>query len=221
MGEIKPDRLFVPLSTRPFKWFENGAKRWEVRRYGGQFTHSHVYKGRIVELRKGYSSEEKIWGQIKEIISTKELERIFKNVPYHQIIPDANSSEEAIEKTTHILNGRNSDGYIAFKIDKNMEHIEIDDEFISDIESGRKETTIRRGFRNYETGPAIIFTEERKIPIIIKNVTYKFINQLTNYDARRDGFTNQTELIDTLDNFYPGINENTPITIVEFEVLQK
>lgn len=56
------DRLFVPLNKEPFEDFKSKGKTYELRSYGRNFTEKFVYKGRDVELRKGYSGES-LWGR--------------------------------------------------------------------------------------------------------------------------------------------------------------
>jgi GNAT superfamily N-acetyltransferase len=98
------DRLFVPLASQPFAWFESGKKLWELRKYGAQYTEKHVYDGRRVELRRGYSDRTRNhWGTIREVVLTIGLAEMFTKVPYNQVIPTAKSEKEAIEQAAHIL----------------------------------------------------------------------------------------------------------------------
>ena len=118
LEKIKFDRLFVPLSSNPYDWFESGKKEWELRRYGRQYNELHVRVGRLVELSKGYSSKNRLWGLITDIIQGKNLEEIFAQVHYTKILPEAISKENAIEIATTILRispEKNQD-LIAFKI---------------------------------------------------------------------------------------------------------
>ena len=54
MSNMNVPRVFIPLSTAPYNWFESGIKMWELRRYGRQYTERNIEKNKIVELRCGY-----------------------------------------------------------------------------------------------------------------------------------------------------------------------
>ena len=60
------DRLFVPLAERPYRWFESGLKTWELRTMGRRFNARHIRIGRVVELRRGYSTPDSLWGTVIE-----------------------------------------------------------------------------------------------------------------------------------------------------------
>jgi hypothetical protein len=99
------DRLFVPLSSEPYAWFASGSKQWELRKYGRQYTEKHVYPGRRVELRRGYSDKShSLWGTIDLIINASDLQNFFEQVPYEEVIPIASSQENAILQVSSILN---------------------------------------------------------------------------------------------------------------------
>jgi len=57
----------------------------------------------------------------------------------------------------------------------------------------------------------------RGIPVVIQSVRVKRVRELTEEDARADGFTSLQELADVLEWHYPGIQGSDVITILEFE----
>ena len=90
MTEVSKGRLFVPLSSEPYSWFLSGEKRWELRRYGRQYTVAHVREGRQVELRLGYRSQQQsLWGHIVRTVEANSLDSFFKEVPFRLVIPIA------------------------------------------------------------------------------------------------------------------------------------
>lgn len=109
------DRLFVPMNTDPWTWFRDGIKTWELRRMRGQFTTKHVRTGRRVELRRGYSTPDSLWGTIAEY-------RVFDSIHAAiyalgvQIIPYeiAHNRVEAVKHATKIL-GDEPGQFIAFR----------------------------------------------------------------------------------------------------------
>lgn len=221
LEKIKFDRLFVPLSSNPYDWFEGGKKEWELRKYGRQYNELHVRVGRLVELSKGYSSKNRLWGLITDIIRGKNLEEIFAQVHYTKILPEAISKENAIEIATTILRispEKNQD-LIAFKINFDIPKILLNPKFINDVKTGRKTTTVRKGYRDYHTRkPAIFCAGQETVPIEIESNKYIKFNQLTEEDAMNDGFSSLVELKSELKQFYSDIRDNTPVTIVKFNL---
>lgn len=98
------DRIFVPLSREPYAWFESGEKVWELRKYGRQFTEKHIYPGRRVELRRGYSDASRtLWGTIERVEKAVGIEDFFDKVPYSRVIPVAKSRADAAMMAKEIL----------------------------------------------------------------------------------------------------------------------
>lgn len=61
------DRLFVPLNSGPWHAFDRGEKTAEFRGVNNQFNPDTVYEGRTVELRRGYSTDDSLWGTITDV----------------------------------------------------------------------------------------------------------------------------------------------------------
>lgn len=66
-GEEQQERLFVPLNSEPWRAFERGEKGAEFRGVNNQFNRDTVVVGRTVELRRGYSTDDSLWGVITEV----------------------------------------------------------------------------------------------------------------------------------------------------------
>lgn len=119
IADTPTPRLFVPLANEPFQWFADGRKRWELRRYGRQYTERHVRIGRRVELRRGYSTEESLWGVITQTLRATSVPDLFGKLDYKTIVPTAKSEAEAIEIANKIL-GISDDSQtpvFAFRVD--------------------------------------------------------------------------------------------------------
>src|SRR5262245_24971523 len=91
----KTDRLFVPLAKQPFAWFRSGQKKWELRRFGRQYTRKHVRVGRLVELRRGYKGPDALWGEILDVVEANSVDDFYNKVHFKEVIPVANSREHA------------------------------------------------------------------------------------------------------------------------------
>ena len=98
------NRLFVPLNAEAFRWFASCGKRWELRKFGRQYTDKHLRLGRRVESRRGYSdAQQAIWGKIKNVHRASSLAEFFDHVPYLLVIPTAVDSNDAIAVAADIL----------------------------------------------------------------------------------------------------------------------
>lgn len=67
-------RLFIPLKTEPYTWFEQKLKKYELRNQKGQYNKNQLIKGRAVELRRGYSTNDKLFGTISEVYFFNDIE---------------------------------------------------------------------------------------------------------------------------------------------------
>lgn len=114
----KVDRLFVPLASLAYSWFASGDKQWEVRRLGRGFSLNHVRVGRRVELRRGYSTPDSIWGTISQVVTAESLEDLYQKINFAEAIPSAVDVGEAIVQTGLILrtDPREPLGIIAFRV---------------------------------------------------------------------------------------------------------
>jgi len=83
-----------------------------------------------------------------------------------------------------------------------------------------KTTTIRKGVRKYAVGHGELVCGERKLPIYISSVEYKTVHDLTNTDAKNDGFHSVQELREALLNIYPNLSIFEKISIVYFEITE-
>lgn len=109
------DRLFVPLSTEPYRWFERGDKDVELRTTGGQFTRKHVREGRAVELRRGYSTDDSLYGEVGEVRTFETLSAVFDAIDYQRILPEADSRTDALKQAREIV-GDAEEAFIAFQV---------------------------------------------------------------------------------------------------------
>jgi len=114
--ETPADRLFVPLASGPYEWFGSGAKEWELRKLGRQYTPKHLVVGRRVELRRGYSLGNSLWGNLAEVRQAGSIREFFESVHYALVIPPAKSLAEALATAEGIL-GAADVPVIGFRVD--------------------------------------------------------------------------------------------------------
>ncbi|RLE46190.1 MAG: ASCH domain-containing protein [Candidatus Methanomethylicota archaeon] len=105
-----------------------------------------------------------------------------------------------------------------------MERINFDPEYVNLILEGEKTTTVRRGIKSYPVGRLVELTVNNSTVFAlakVKKVVVKRVKELTDEDARRDGFGNKSELIEALRRIYGGIRDDEFVTVVHFELAKR
>ena len=100
--------------------------------------------------------------------------------------------------------------------------INFDEEYVEAIRSGEKVTTVRRGIKSYPVGRIVELTVNYR-PFArarVDKVVVKRVKELSDEDARRDGFSSRDELIKALKRIYGNINEEEFVTVVHFTVVE-
>lgn len=91
------------------------------------------------------------------------------------------------------------------------------------VESGDKRLTVRQGHRPIELGPLELKSAEpvgderiKKI-VNVTRVIYTLLKNVTDKEARQDGFLGQADLATGLRSFYPEITDNDEVTLVYWD----
>ncbi|MEM4464205.1 MAG: ASCH domain-containing protein [Ignisphaera sp.] len=102
-------------------------------------------------------------------------------------------------------------------------HIMIKKEFGEHILSGKKTTTIRLGKVVPKAREVIIHSGGRPIAkAVITGVTYKHVYELTDEDARKDGYDSAEQLIKDLEKLYGrSIDLGEIVTVIEFRIVKR
>ena len=95
--------------------------------------------------------------------------------------------------------------------------------YMQDLLEGRKLATVRLGRVRYRVGDVVLAYCGGLVlgRVRITGVKYKKLIDLTEEDARRDGFANLRDLLKALRQHYPNVRANTPITVITFEWVEK
>ena len=109
-------RLFVPLAGQPYAWFASGKKTWELRAKRGQFTEKHITLGRRVELRRGYSTPDSLWGTVADAVVAPTIRAFFEQVPFREVLPEAKDLDHAVAQACSILGKPANTPVIGFKV---------------------------------------------------------------------------------------------------------
>ncbi len=104
-----------------------------------------------------------------------------------------------------------------------QEKINFDKEYVEPILSGKKKTTIRKGIKSYPVGRVVYLLADNKpfAKAVVKKVVVKRVYELTEDDAKIDGFDSVNNLLEALKKIYGSINENEFVSIVYFEIIDK
>ena len=90
------------------------------------------------------------------------------------------------------------------------------------ILSGKKRATIRKGFVVPKYEEVIIHSGGRPIAKArITKIVHKKVKDLTDKDAKVDGFRTKKELLKSLKKIYGRLDKKDDITIIEFKVIQR
>lgn len=107
------DRLFVPLNTEPYRWFETGRKDIELRGVDHRFNVDTIWRGRPVELRRGYSTDDSLWGKVGDVLFVHRLGWLAADV-WPRIDPEAPHREAFEQRVYGMLGAR--ERYVAFEV---------------------------------------------------------------------------------------------------------
>ncbi len=104
-----------------------------------------------------------------------------------------------------------------------MERINFDPEYVAAILDGKKTTTVRRGIKSYPVGKLVELTVNNRTFALarVKKVVVKRLRELSDDDARRDGFESRSDLIAALRRIYGDIKDDEFVTVVHFEVARR
>ncbi len=101
-------------------------------------------------------------------------------------------------------------------------HIMIKGVFADKLLEGRKSTTIRLGIVKPRYREVIIHGHGRPLAKAeIVGVKVKKVRELSDEDARRDGFSSVEELLEALRKVYGDFGPDDPVTIIELRVTQR
>lgn len=104
-----------------------------------------------------------------------------------------------------------------------MEHLEFDGCYRDALLSGKKRATIRLKDIKLSPGDEILIHSGGYILGLarIKRVERKKVMELTEEDAKLDGFGDREELVNALSKHYKNISFEDEITLIEFEIVRK
>lgn len=96
--------------------------------------------------------------------------------------------------------------------------------FLEQIISGKKTSTTRKGIHIFPQGCIVNLNFGKGLPSIrakIKHFEPKLLSQLNHEDAYRDGFSTVNGLTNELKLYYPQLDSNSVVTIIDFEIEHK
>ncbi|WP_456449983.1 ASCH domain-containing protein [Palaeococcus sp. (in: euryarchaeotes)] len=104
-----------------------------------------------------------------------------------------------------------------------MEHLKFDGRYKDALISGRKRATIRLNRVSLNPGDEVLIHSGGYVLGFarIRRVERKKVRELTDEDAKLDGFRNREELIRALGKHYRNLSPEMDTTLIEFELVEK
>lgn len=101
-------------------------------------------------------------------------------------------------------------------------HLMMRKDYVDALLSGLKKSTIRLGIVKPKYRELILHSSGRPVAkVLVKNVYYKKLYELSDEDAVKDGFSNVQELLRNLERIYGKLPLDSYVTIIELEVLER
>ncbi len=103
-----------------------------------------------------------------------------------------------------------------------QKRINFDLDYIDAIMGRKKVTTIRKGIKRYPVGRVVELTANSRPFAMakIEKVVVKRVKELTDADARLDGFNSRDELLEALRRIYGNIRNEEFVTVVHFTLIE-
>lgn len=95
-----------------------------------------------------------------------------------------------------------------------------DDETWDQLFSGRKEITLREGYRDYKVDKPVILCCHILGYAVMADVTsvrYCLLKEVTEDEYLADGFSSFKDMLEQMKQYYPDLTENSPMTVVVWE----
>ena len=101
-------------------------------------------------------------------------------------------------------------------------HLMLKKRYADKLLSGEKRATIRLGIVRVKYPELIVHSGGRPVAKVrVKNIRVKRVSELTDDDARLDGFRTREELLEELRRVYGSISPDDPVTIIELELVKR
>jgi len=102
-----------------------------------------------------------------------------------------------------------------------MTRIHFHESFYKAIQQGIKTQTARIDEPHYPLGNALAeFSDGSSLPIEITGISYRKINEMSMPEIEKDGFESIEELWEALIGFYPDLDQDDDLMLVEFRCIQ-
>ena len=100
-------------------------------------------------------------------------------------------------------------------------HLMLKGRYVDAVLEGRKKATIRKGLVKVKYEELIVHGAGRPVAKVrVRDVIYKRLSELTDDDAKLDGFKSKEELLRELERTYGRLRPDDVVTIIIFDVVQ-
>jgi hypothetical protein len=100
-----------------------------------------------------------------------------------------------------------------------MQKLMLAEEVMDSLERWEKTVTIRKGRRDIVLGDLLFESvdEHRQEIVDVRKVIYCRLGEVPPSFYRRDGFNDSGEMIEIMREFYPEINSESEVTVIDFK----
>jgi len=100
-----------------------------------------------------------------------------------------------------------------------MQTIKFKPDLFDLVLRGKKLSTVRKGLRDYTLGDVLLETDPSRYTIhgTITKIELKKLSDLTDSDAKKEGYDSINSLLERVKQIYPEIQDDSEITVVDFD----
>jgi len=100
--------------------------------------------------------------------------------------------------------------------------LKLKDKYLKLVKEDKKHSTIREGIRPLDLKLSLVGTPSKEVvEVSLRGLYYKYVRDLTESDAIKDGFNTLEELKKVLFTIYPKLKENDFVTIFSFRLKKR
>lgn len=107
--------------------------------------------------------------------------------------------------------------------DTDCQVLYVHQRFFIPVVNGIKQITIRQGFREIYPGEIIEIVDRsdvsRRVKVEVVETAFAYPSTVNRNYLLMDGFNDSTEYIQKITKFYPDFDENTPITVIRWRLI--
>lgn len=148
------------------------------------------------------------------IVAAPHCETFLFSLKPDKVIQMTNTGETSVQNGKDFMNSMNIKNVNKAKIPS----LRILPNFLDDIYTNKKYTTIRKGRKTIQPGILLLENDNNRLVVNVTKVIYKHFDELSEEDAKNDGFNSLEDLRHAIKKLYPTIRNKNIMTIISFQL---